>query len=54
VVVATSTLAVAGRCLFAHETYRFGPADRIVQGQVSGVAVDPRGRLLALHSGENR
>jgi hypothetical protein len=50
--LAASVLAVAGRRLFAHEIDRSWPAGRIVQAQVSGVAVDPRGRILVLNRGE--
>jgi len=51
--LAASALAVAGRRLFAHEIDRSWPARGIVQAQVSGVAVDPRGRVLVLNRGEN-
>jgi peptidylamidoglycolate lyase len=51
--LAASAIVTAGRRTVAHEIDRSWPAGRIVQAQVSGVAVDPRGRVLVLNRGEN-
>ena len=51
--LASAAITLAGRRLIAHDLDPSWPAGRIVQAQVSGVAVDGEGRVLVLNRGEN-
>ncbi len=48
-----AAVAAAARRLAAHDLDRSWPEAPLVGAQVSGVAVDPRGRVLVLNRGEN-
>ena len=51
--LASAAITLVGRRLTAHDLDPSWPAGRIVQAQVSGVAVDGEGRVLVLNRGEN-